>query len=147
MNFYKKLVALMFIATVLFTNTAYAEEPVKSGTLTIDQTQVSLILGGSMGGGTLMFGDKSYNFKTGGIKLGGIGIQKIDLEGTVYDLKNIDDFSGIYGTFQLGGTLGYASKNSIWLKNTNGVKLNLKTTSGEGVALAIGVEGLKISME
>lgn len=147
MNLYKKSVTLMFMAAMLLTSSAFASDPVKSGTLTIDETQVSVIIGGSMGGGTLMFGDKSYKFKTGGIKLGGLGVHKLQLEGTVYDLKNIDDFAGIYGAFQMGATLGYDTKNSIWLKNTSGVKLNLKTTGGEGVALAIGVEGLKITME
>ena len=137
----------MFISTMLLANIAFASEPVKSGTLTVDETEVSLILGGSMGGGTLMFGGKSYKFKTGGIKLGGIGIHKIQLVGDVYDLKKIEDFAGIYGSFQVGATFAEASKNSMWVKNTNGVKLNLKSTAGEGVALALGVEGLKITME
>lgn len=147
MKFYKSLISLIFISAMLLTNAAFASEPVKSATLTIDETEVSLILGGSMGGGTLMFQGKSYKFKTGGIKLGGIGVHKIQLVGDVYDLKKIEDFAGIYGSFQVGATLGEASKNSIWVKNTNGVKLNLKSTAGEGVALALGVEGLKITME
>jgi len=147
MNFYKNLVALLLMSVMLLTSTAFASEPVKSGTLEINETEVSLILGGSMGGGTLMFAGKSYKFKTGGIKLGGIGMHKIQLAGDVYDLKKIEDFAGIYGSFQVGATLGEASKNSMWVKNTNGVKINLKSTAGEGVALALGVEGLKITME
>ena len=147
MNFYKKLVSVLFISTILLTSTAFAAEAMKSGTVEIDETQVSLILGGSMGGGTLHFDGKPHSFKTGGLKLGGIGIHKLRLAGDVYELKNIEDFAGIYAVFQVGGPLGEASKNSLWLKNTKGVKLNLKSTGGEGVALAIGVEGLKISMD
>ncbi|NOQ78897.1 MAG: hypothetical protein GQ546_05805 [Gammaproteobacteria bacterium] len=147
MNFYKKLVSCMFVTLMLLTNTALASEPVKSGTVVIDETQISLILGGDMGGGVVVMGEESRSFKTTGIKLGGIGIHKLHLIGNVYDMKNIEDFGGIYAAFQLGATLGYASKNSIWLKNDKGVKLNLKSSGAEGVALAIGVEGLDIIMK
>ena len=147
MNFYKKLVSLMFVSTLLLTSTAFASDPVKSGTVVIDETQVSLILGGDMGGGVVVMGDESRSFKTTGIKLGGIGIHKLHLVGSVYDLKKMEDFAGVYATFQLGATLGYADKNALWLKNTKGVKINLKSSGGEGVALAIGVEGLKITMD
>ncbi len=147
MNIYKKLVALMFTSAMLLSSTAFASDPVKSGSVVIDETQVSVIVGGSMGGGTVIMGDQSRSFKTKGLKLGGIGIHKIHLVGNVYDMKNMDDFAGVYAAFQLGATLGYDTKNAIWLKNTKGVKLNLKTVGGEGVALAIGVEGLEISMD
>ena len=62
----------------------------------------------------------------------------------VYDLKNIADFAGVYASFEMGATLGYASKNALWLKNTKGVKLNMKSSSGEGVALSLAAEGFKI---
>ena len=147
MNFYKKLVSALFVSTLLLTSTAFASDPVKSGTVVIDETQVSLILGGDMGGGVVVMGEESRNFKTTGIKLGGIGVQKLHLIGNVYDMKKIEDFGGVYATFQMGATLGYASKNSIWLKNDKGVKINLKSSGAEGVALAIGVEGLDIIMK
>jgi len=147
MNFYKKLVSIMFVTLMLLTNTTLASEPVKSGTVVIDETQISLILGGGRGGGVVVMGEESRSFKTTGIKLGGVGIHKLHLIGNVYDMKNIEDFGGIYAAFQLGATLGYASKDSIWLKNDKGVKLNLKASGAEGVALAIGVEGLDIIMK
>ena len=137
----------MFVSTLLLTSTAYASDPVKSGTVVIDETQVSLILGGDMGGGVVVMGDESRSFKTTGVKLGGIGVHKLHLVGNVYDLKKMEDFAGVYATFQMGATLGYADKNALWLKNTKGVKINLKSSAGEGVSLAIGVEGLDIIMK
>ena len=147
MNIYKKLIATLFVAAMLFTSTTYASDPVKSGTVVIDETQVSLILGGDMGGGTVIMGNESRSFKTTGIKLGGIGVHKLHLIGNVYDLKKMEDFAGIYATFQMGATLGYADKNALWLKNDKGVKINLKSSGAEGVSLAIGVEGLDIIMK
>jgi hypothetical protein len=146
MNFYKKLISTLFVSAMLLTGTVFASDPVQSGTVVIDETQVSLIIGGDMGGGVVVMGDESRSFKTTGIKLGGIGIHKLHLIGNVYDMKKIEDFAGIYATFQLGATLGYASKNSLWLKNDKGVKINLKSSGAEGVSLAIGVEGLDIIM-
>jgi len=147
MNIYKKLIATLFVAAMLFTSTAYASDPVKSGTVVIDETQVSLILGGDMGGGVVVMGEESRTFKTTGIKLGGVGVHKLHLTGNVYDMKKIEDFGGVYAAAQMGATLGYASKNAIWLENDKGVKLNLKSSDAEGVALAIGVEGLDIIMK
>ena len=147
MNFYKKLVSALFVGALLLSSTAFASDPVKSVTVVIDETQISLILGGDMGGGVVVMGDESRSFKTTGIKLGGIGIHKLHLIGNVYDLKKIEDFAGVYATFQFGATLGYASKNSLWLKNDKGVKINLKSSGAEGVSLAIGVEGLDIIMK
>ena len=51
MNFYKKLISTLFVSAMLLTGTAFASDPVKSGSVTIDETQVSLIIGGNMGGG------------------------------------------------------------------------------------------------
>lgn len=147
MNFYKKLISTLFISAMLLTGSAFAANPVPSGTVVIDETQVSLILGGDLGGGVVVMGDESRSFKTTGIKLGGIGINKLHLIGNVYDMKKIKDFAGIYATFQMGATLGYASKDSLWLKNDKGVKINLKSSGAEGVALSIGVEGLDIIMK
>lgn len=147
MTIYKKLIATLFVAAMLFTSTTYASDPVKSGTVVIDETQVSLILGGDMGGGVVVMGEESRTFKTTGIKLGGVGVHKLHLTGNVYDMKKIEDFGGVYAAAQMGATLGYASKNAIWLENDKGVKLNLKSSDAEGVALAIGVEGLDIIMK
>ncbi len=147
MNYYKKLISVIFISSMLLTSTAFASDPVKSGSVTIDETQISLIIGGDMGGGIVVMGEESRSFKTTGIKLGGLGVHKLHLVGNVYDMKKIEDFAGVYASFQFGGTLGYDSSNSLWLKNTKGVKMNLKAVGGEGVSLAIGVEGLNISMD
>lgn len=147
MNLLIKIVSTLFLSAMLLTSTAFASDPVKSGSVVIDETQVSLILGGDMGGGIVVMGDESRSFKTTGIKLGGIGVHKLHLIGNVYDLKKMEDFAGIYATFQVGATLGYADKNALWLKNDKGVKINLKSSSAEGVSLAIGVEGLDIIMK
>ena len=106
-----------------------------------------LLLGGDMGGGTLLFGDNSYSFKTGGIKIGGLGVHKIHMVGEVYDLNDIADFPGVYFVAEAGATLGDSGTAAIWLKNSKGVSRHMKTSEAKGIALSVGVEGFKITMK
>ena len=146
MNICRKFVWAMFIVPLLLSANSFAGD-VKTGTVVIDETQVMIIIGGDVGGGTLLLGDESYSFKTDGLKLGGLGIHKIHLVGDVYNLLDVADFPGIYFAAQAGATLGDATKQGIWLKNSKGVKLKLRSSGASGVALSIGVEGFKITMK
>lgn len=145
MNIYRKFSWLMLVVPLLLAGNASAYD--ESGTLVIDETQVMALVGGDLGGGTLLFGDKSYSFKTGGLKLGGVGIHKIHLVGNVYELNNVADFAGVYFAAQAGVTLGNAGKQGLWLKNDKGVTLHLKSSDEKGIALSLGVEGFKITMK
>jgi len=148
MNIYRKFVWAMLVVPLLLTGNAIAAEAkTPSGTLVIDETQVMLLLGGDMGGGTLLFGDNSYSFKTGGIKIGGLGVHKVHMVGEVYDLNDIADFPGVYFVAEAGATLGDSGTAAIWLKNSKGVSLHMKTSEAKGIALSVGVEGLKITMK
>ena len=124
---------------------AVSHDEMASGTLTIDETQVMFIVGGDMGSGTLNFQGKSHSFKTGGLKLGGIGVHKVHLTGDVYKLNNVADFAGTYFVAEAGITV-VKGKGGFWFKNSKGVTLHMKA-SAEGVALDIGAEGLKITMK
>lgn len=122
-----------------------AEDLVPSGSIVIEETQVKLLLGGSEGTGTLSMDGKSYTFTVSGMSLGGIGVQKIKLAGEVYNLSNGADLAGDYVSFQAGATAGTASKEAVWMKNSNDVKLKLTTTDAKGLALSISIEGFTIS--
>lgn len=145
-SIYRKFFAVLLIVPFLISGSAaMADDKKPSGTLVIDETQVMLLVGGDVGGGTLLLGDKSYSFKTGGLKIGGLGIHKVHLVGDVYDLKDETDFPGTYFAAEAGITL-VKGKGGFWLKNDKDVTLHMKA-SAEGVALDIGAEGLKITMK
>jgi hypothetical protein len=122
-----------------------AGDPDASGTVVIDETQAMLIIGGSYGGGTLNFQGEAYPFKAKGLKLGGAGIHKIHLTGDVYKLNNVADFAGTYFVAEAGITL-VKGMGGFWMKNSAGVTLHLKA-SAEGLALAVGIEGMELSLE
>ena len=135
---------LITLAMLVAGSNALAEEIKPSGKLVIDETQVMALIGGSMGGGTLLLDDDSYSFKTGGLKLGGVGIQKIHVTGDVYHLNKVKDFAGTYVELEAGATLT-KGVGGLWLKNSKGVTLHLKS-KGAGLALSLSAGGLKITM-
>ena len=143
---FKHAFKLLLVPLLLSAGIALAEDKTPSGTILIDETQVMWIVGGDIGGGTLGFQGESYKFKTDGLKLGGFGIHKVKLTGDVYDLENAEDFAGVYGVAEAGVTLGNASKGDTVMKNDKGVILHLKSAA-QGIALDLGVEGMKVTME
>ena len=139
------LVVAVITLALIIGSAAMAEVKIPSGTIDIDETQFGFIIGGDIGRGTLHYQGVDYYFKTGGIKVGGIGISKIAAVGEVYDLFDISQFPGTYVAGDYGVTLG-GGVGGMVLKNQNGVYLRLRSTM-EGVALTVGVEGLNIQLE
>jgi LysM domain len=136
------VISLVFLIT---SSVASAEKKVPSGTIDIDETQLAFIIGGDVGKGVLHYKGVDFYFKTGGIKVGGIGIAKISAAGEVYDLFDISQFPGTYVTGDYGIALG-GGMGGIILQNENGVYMHLRSTL-EGVALAVGVEGITVKLE
>ena len=141
----KYINSLFFIASVLFSSVIIAEDLTPSGTITIEETQVKLLLGGSEGSGTFTKDGNTHSFIVSGMSLGGIGVQKIKLEGEVYNLNDLSDLAGDYASFEVGATVGTLGKDAMWMKNSSGVKLELKTTDSKGLAVSLSIEGFTIS--
>jgi hypothetical protein len=118
-----------------------------SATIRIDETQIMWMVGGDIGGGTLSFQGQSYGFKMDGLKLGGFGVHKVELDGDVWDLSALDDFPGIYGAAEVGYTVADSGKGDVWLQNKKGVKLRLKSPESKGLALSLGVDGIDIRLD
>jgi len=142
----KSITTFILIGFIFFVaSIASAQEKIPSGTINIDETQLGFIIGGDIGKGTLNYQGVDYSFKTGGIKVGGMGIAKISAVGEVYDLFDISQFPGTYVTGNYGIALG-GGVGGMVLKNQNGVFMRLKSTM-QGVDLNVGLEGLDIKLE
>jgi hypothetical protein len=126
---------------------AEAQEAPKnpSGTIEIDQTQMALLVSGSLGGGVLHYQGQSYDFKIGGLGIGGIGISEIKAKGEVFSLDNLEDFPGVYGQVSTGWAAGATKSGGMWLQNPKGVTLRLDTER-DGLILTAGAEGVLIRM-
>lgn len=120
-----------------------AKQPV--GQVSIDETQFGFIIGGSVGGGVLIYDGKEHPFKLGGLSLGAnIGVSKFAAKGEVYDMTNLSQFAGTYalvtGSVALGG-----GKGGMVLQNQNGVILRLEGTT-QGIQINAGASGVTVEL-
>ena len=131
---------------LLVSSAAAADDLVQSGTLTIEQVQIAFIGSGNLGGGTLVVGGQKYSFSIGGLGVGGIGVSRMEAHGTVYNLKNINDFAGGYVQARYGIAVGSMSTGQLWLQNAKGVVLELKAKR-TGLALSLGGDAVYINFD
>jgi hypothetical protein len=143
MNFRQWAVVVISVVSLGFAGVSIAKDDTPSGTVHISEKEVGFLLTGDWGHGTLTFDGEKHMFHMGGAKIGGIGIADMKVDGTVYYLNKLSDFEGTYFKADAGLTLALGKAGS-WLKNDNGVVIHLGANS-KGLAVEIGVEGLKIS--
>ena len=136
------------VAVSLASHVALAADPKKAdGTITIEETQFAVIVGGSVGGGKLTYKGKTTEFKIGGLTAGAnVGVSKMSATGEVYDLKDIAKFEGTYTKFDAGIAFG-GGAGALYLKNEHGVVMKL-TSRTQGAQLNIAsASGVKVTMK
>jgi len=116
-----------------------------AGTIEINSTQMAFIISGQAGGGVLEYAGEEYEFSIGGLGIGGIGVQKINAIGVVYNLEKLEDFNGAYVQGRMGVTVG-AGKGQIELSNSKCVVIELKSST-EGLALSVGLDGMSLKLK
>ncbi len=122
------------------------EELEPAGEIELKQYTVAWVGSGTMGGGTLTVDGKEYPFRLAGLGIGGYGASSIDAQGKVYNLPNLEAFPGTYGNARLGMTGGDSGGGKLWLRNPDGVVIEL-VSEMRGLALAGGVDGILIQWE
>src|SRR5271169_2277523 len=145
---YTRRLALAIVVLGAWPIAAFAQSaapPRPSGSVNIHQVQVAFIGSGAVGGGTLYFRGHRYPFKLGGLGIGGFGVSTLDATGSVYNLRNLQDFEGVYGQARVGWAVGEQGKGEMWLQNANGVYLRLKARR-QGLALSLGADGMVVRL-
>ena len=117
-----------------------------TGAIELKQYTVAYGGSGTMGGGTLTFEGREYPFHITGLGVGGIGASVLEATGSVYNLANPDAFPGTYGNARLGLTAGESGQGKLWLRNPDGVVIELESQM-RGLALAGGVDGILIQWD
>lgn len=147
---YRKILYILMIIAFIMGCASSGKEPKKaevppSGSIHFEEWQFMAILEGDFGHGTLDYDNKIYKFKIKGIGALGYGVQKLSAVGHVYHLNDIADFPGDYGEARAGLTVA-KGVGALYIRNDKDVVIELRTHA-EGVALSVGVSGLKIEME
>jgi hypothetical protein len=118
----------------------------KSGTITFEGRSYALIVGGAWGEGQLSYKGKVYKFKAKTVGAGyQVGVKTVTVKGTVYDLKNVSDFSGTFWGVKAAGTAG-VGVGVANVQNKNKVVMELTSTS-KGLAADLGAGLARIVVE
>ena len=138
-------VVLAVLAVAAFVAPVWAEDKVPDATLTLSEGSVAAGIGWNWGNGSLSFKGQTYRVKIDGLSVAEVGITKSTASGTVYNLKSIDDFDGVYAAAGAEGTAGKGEGVSS-LRNSKGVVINLKSET-KGANIKVAAEGLKLKLE
>jgi len=144
----RKILSFLILGLAIFSFGASAADAPKkpSGTVSINETQFALIVGGSTGGGVLTYQGKKYPFKISGMSLGAnVGVSKLAASGEVYDLTDLTKFPGTFTKLESSITLGGGVGGTV-LKNENGVIMRLTSTS-EGLQLNLSASGVTVKLD
>lgn len=140
------IVPVLLLAMVaLLAPLASAEDKAPDATIRLSEGTVAAGIGWSWGKGTLSYMGKTYRVKVSGITVAEVGITQAEASGSVYNLKSIDDFSGVFAAAGAEGTAGKGAGVSS-LRNPKGVVINLKSET-KGANIKIAAEGLKLEIE
>lgn len=117
-----------------------------SGRVQISQTQASFVGNVAWGSGTLFFNNRRIPFRINGLGIGGFGVSRMTATGEVYGLRNLSDFTGVYGQLRAGLVAGEAElRGGIWMENASGVRMNLRPQR-EGLSLQLGADGMRVEL-
>ena len=117
-----------------------------SGAVRLTIYKAGWVIGGSGGGGTLVFRGRTYPLSTAGLDYGLVfGGSKAVLHGRVSNIRHPSDVAGVYGAAGAGLAVG-AGARAIVLTNQKGAVLEL---SGSQVGLLANADlsGLAITLE
>lgn len=123
------LVALLALASASFISSfAHAD----TGTISLWEFKGGWFIGGSAGGGTLVFHGRRYPLSVGGVSAGLVfGGSETRLHGTVSNISRPSDVAGVYAAAGAGVAIGVGAR-VIVLKNEKGAVLSL---SGRQIGL------------
>jgi len=133
------------MAALLLVVPALAEDKAPDATIRLSEGSVAAGIGWSWGRGEISYMGKTYNVKIEGLSVAEVGITKATATGSVYNLKKVEDLSGVYAAAGAEGTAGKGAGVSS-LRNEKGVVINLKSET-KGANIKIAASGLKLIVE
>jgi hypothetical protein len=124
------------------------DERVPTGLVSLNFKSVGLGVGGSSGEGVLTFQGKDYLFSISGLNLADVGVSNFQGAGKVYDLKNLNDFSGNYAAAQAAFAVR-GGQGEVSMRNGKGVTIVVLANEGKeaGTRLSLGPSGVTLKLK
>ena len=117
----------------------------QSGSFTIRENQVLRAAVGHAGEGTLIFQGWEHPFRFENMRLGVVGDDPVELQGTVYNLQRVEDFEGTYTLTKVNIQSG-DGVTGAWGKNDKGVVANIRS-SGQDLEIDLEATGAKFTLK
>ena len=109
-RFRAALVALVTLAGAAVSTAAHAD----TGQIWLWELKGGWFIGGSAGGGTLLFHGRRYPLSVGGVSAGLVfGGSETKLQGTVSNIRSPSDVAGVYGAAGAGVAIGVGARMII----------------------------------
>jgi hypothetical protein len=146
-NPWNKVIVALILWISFFAMEARAQVPqnVPSGTIELSGGSIAAGVGYTWGSGALIFQGKKYDLDVSGISLLNVGASSYTASGSVYNLKKLSDFNGVYTAASPRSSITESSQ-TIAIKNPNGVLIQMATTNA-GFAFSLGPNGVTISVK
>jgi hypothetical protein len=149
-----RLMTVSMLACALLAGAAFADDsqsnPATNASeqpdATVDFTGGSIAagIGFVWGHGDLNYKGAKHTFKLSGVSIVDVGISDITASGVVYNLRNLNDFSGNYTALSAGVTVA-GGGSAVVLRNEHGVVIKLLSTA-EGLRFNLSADGINIAL-
>ena len=129
-------------ALVLTAGLARAEDT--TGRVTIETMSAGAGLGVTWGDGVLEYRGEKYPFTVRGFDVGDVGVAKVIANGIVFNLKSVEDFSGMFAAVAASGTFGGGAGSGA-MYNNNKVSM-VWTGTNQGLNLSLAHSGINVQL-
>jgi hypothetical protein len=135
-------IASLTLLGVALASPAYAD----SGSINLTIVKAGLVVGGSVGSGSLVFHGRRYPLNIGGLSYGfTFGASQTHFRGTVNHIRSPADVGGVYAAGNVGAAV-VQGRQAIVLTNPNGAILTLGGNS-VGAIVSADLNGLAITVQ
>lgn len=143
---HRKMIGLMVIGSlIVLAHLTLAQEKRPDATIHLSTGSVALGIGYTWGGGVLTYQGKEYPFSIDGLSIVDVGVSKAEANGTVYNLKRLEDFNGNYTGVTAGATVA-GGGGATTIRNQNGVAIDMVGTT-VGLKFKLSVDGVKMTLK
>jgi membrane-bound inhibitor of C-type lysozyme len=115
-----------------------------TGKVTIDTWSAGAGLGVTWGDGVLEYRGEKYPFTVTGFNIGEVGVAKVSAKGMVFNLKSVEDFSGMFASAIASGTLGGGAGSGA-MYNQNSVSM-VWTGTNQGLNFTLAHSGVNVQL-
>jgi|SoiMethySBSTD1v2_1073268.scaffolds.fasta_scaffold207731_2 hypothetical protein len=140
----KRIVQGLIAVAMLVLTAGLARAEDTTGKVTIETMSAGAGLGVTWGDGVLEYRGEKYPFTVRGFDVGDVGVAKAIANGIVFNLKSVEDFSGMFAAVAASGTFGGGAGSGA-MYNNNKVSM-VWTGTNQGLNLSLAHSGINVQL-